>query len=179
MDNAAEKNTAEAGAKARSAEDFSEWNSTSFPTVNPALQAYLRELGKLPRFSLDEQVALGERILAAENRWRELLAAFGSAAQWQTDFLNCKDQEFWSEQFIPSVPISELEPEKLIRHLKKCENTAALLYDSFVRGDLQETGQLRQKMIAELNLYKLSSDVVRQFHEELLLTAETRRCWVM
>jgi len=171
MDNAAEKPSKNSDYTQADADSVGGNNANH--GVNLALQSYLRELGQLPRLTAEEQAELGRKILTAENRWRELLTAFAATAQWQTDFLNLREKTLWHEQFIPSSGISENDTEKLQLFLEKCEKIANQLLESFHRGDRAECEQLRSKLVQEMSLYKLSSDILMQYHKQLEIAAET------
>lgn len=100
-------------------------------SVNQALQSYLRELGQLPKLSAEELAALGNQILDAENKWRNVLYSLAFTARWQYDFLSGKDQSQWRELFIPSALTGNVQTDTLESWLKDIDVLESQLVSAF------------------------------------------------
>ena len=140
-------------------------------SVNQALQSYLRELGKLPKLSAEEQTALGQSILAAENHWRQCVYNLSAVAESQLDFLAGKAPNNWAEQFMPSVlQEGNLSIEDLQQWHKKVSLILQNLGEAFRSGNTGDVHKLRSNLINELMRCKLSSDIVSQSYNQLSLS---------
>ena len=141
-------------------------------SVNQALQSYLRELGQLPKLSTEELAALGNQILNAENKWRNVLYSLAFTARWQYDFLSGKDQSQWRELFIPSALTGNVQTDTLESWLKDIDVLESQLVSAFQNGRTEQLEPLRQQLISEMNKYKLSCDILSRCYEQLLTSGE-------
>ena len=89
--------------------------------VSQALQCYLRELGQLPKMTAEELYALGQRILAVENRWRDQVNTFAFTAQFELDYLREKESSVLLEQFMPSSVMNGTTASDIEKSLKQIE----------------------------------------------------------
>ena len=142
-------------------------------SVNQALQSYLRELGQFPKMTAEEQVALGQKILAAENRWRLQLYKFAFTVQWQLEYIQSKEQSCYLEQFMPSSVGGNTEVGNIVEWLHKVEAQQQYLYASFHNNDAEKTQKAREELINMLFERKLSGDILMQCYEALQLAVKS------
>ncbi len=137
--------------------------------VSHSLQSYLRQLGKIPRLSPEEQDALAHAILTVENRWRTALYGFALTAEWHREFLESKDLAQLREQIMPSCLGEGLNPAELTewrRRIPEYENDLRMAFDA---DNPERSDAARRKLIEHLMRFKLSSDLLMVCHDQLAL----------
>ncbi|MBO5923824.1 MAG: hypothetical protein J6Q81_04850, partial [Lentisphaeria bacterium] len=152
--------------------DYSDNWGFSDGSVNQAMQQYLRELGQIPRLTPEEQDSLKKQILAAENKWRNILYGFAFIARFQREHLLNKDIPQWREQFIPSAWTDGVTVEVLKDFLEKLNLLEQQLHTAFQQKNAEETEQLRNELAAEQNKYKFTCDVLFTGYKQLLTALE-------
>ena len=152
--------------------DYSDNWGFSDGSVNQAMQQYLRELGQIPRLTPEEQDSLKKQILAAENKWRNILYGFAFIARLQREHLLNKDIPQWREQFIPSAWTDGVTVEVLKDFLEKLNLLEQQLHTAFQQKNAEETEQLRNELAAEQNKYKFTCDVLFTGYKQLLTALE-------
>ena len=152
--------------------DYSESWGFSDGSVNQAMQRYLRELGQIPRLTPEEQDALKNQILCAENKWRKILYGFAFIARFQREHLLNKDFPQWREQFIPSVWTNNVTQQELQDFTEKLNLLEQQLHSAFQQNSTEEINALRAGLIAEQEKYKLTCDVLYTGYKQLLTALE-------
>ena len=144
--------------------------------VNQALQSYLRELGQLPRMTPEAQNILSQKIVEAENTWRQTLGQMVFTAAWIREFLSGKDESTWREYFMPSSVPENVKITELRSFLQHLETIESQLHAAFSDGSREQVVRLRRDMSELLMRYKISGEVLMQCHDQLQLTAGSVQC---
>ena len=166
MSNADEKSLRGANSGSYDGDPVGDWGGFD-GSVNQALQGYLRALGRLPRLTAEEQTALGNRILAAENEWRMALNKMLFTPQWIRNYLEQKDPQQWREQFMPSSLSEDFQIEDIQNWMKKLAGLELQLQQAFSGGNHQQAAKIRQDLHEELMTYRISGDLLMQCHNQL------------
>jgi RNA polymerase primary sigma factor len=152
-------------------ENYCEWGGFD-GSVSQALQSYLRELGKLPRLTAEEQTALAGRILEKENLWRSLLYKFLFTAQWQLEYLRGKEVGSYPDCFMPSSLTEDDPREAIDQWIKTVEQLVLRRTVAFISGKKQDAAEAAELLSGELFRRKFFSDILKRCHEQLKICVE-------
>ncbi len=141
--------------------------------ISYALQSYLRQLGRIPRLTPEEQDGLSQAIVAAEDRWRKTLYSFGMTASWHLDFLSGKDVTQLRDCIMPSCLPDGINMQELLQWRNALQGREATLHCAFENGASGRIAETREALIAHLMRYKLFSDILMECHDKLSMKFPT------